>query len=167
MIVIGDADRECLWVEDVEHGTVLAWAPLGDELRMGKVYGLYFDSETRFCLEIDKPRERVQIPFEIIAPPSDSDPYTIIKGKPKLLSKPRARPPYTLDANCEWVLDASSRKICWISPSNLRRGTGGHFWVGRSLVMVGDDGVVRKVTFKEPDCCGLRDAYVGSTYSCV
>jgi len=68
------------------------------------------------------------------------------------LLEPRAVPPYTLDANCEWVLDAQSRKTCWISPGNLRRGDGGHFWAGQSLVMVGDDGVVRKVSFREQDC---------------
>jgi len=156
IIVIGNADMGYLWVEDVEHGTILAWAPLSEELWMGEVHGLYFDSETRFYLEIDGTSKHVRVPYDITTSLSPS-PYThlqsgIVKGEPELLSKPRARPPYTLDANCEWVLDASSRKICWISPSNLRRGGGGHFWVGRSLFMVGDDGVVRKVTFKEPDC---------------
>ena len=34
----------------------------------------------------------------------------------------------------------------------LRRGDGSHFWSGLSLVMVRDDGVVRKLTFKDPDC---------------
>ena len=77
------------------------------------------------------------------------------------LSEPRATPPYTLDANCEWALDRCSRKVCWISPGNLRRGNGGHFWAGLSLVMVGDDGVVRKIFFKEPDYCDEHDTYVG------
>ena len=152
IIVIGDADMEYLWVEDVEHGTILAWIPLRYEIRMGEIHGLYFDSETRFYLEIDDPWGGIQIPFDIIARPSDSDPYTIIRGEPVRSAKYPERPSYTFDANFEWVLDARSRKICWISPGNLRRGSGGHFWVGRSLVMVGDDGVVRKVTFKEPDC---------------
>ena len=139
-------------VEDTKHGTALAQLPQRDgEPRMVDVYGLTFDSETRFNLKIDGPEGHVQIPYDIIASPSGSTPYTIIKGEPVPLSEPRAIPPYTLDANCEWVLDAKSRKICWISPSNLRRGSGGHFWVGRSLVMVGDDGVVRRVIFKEPD----------------
>jgi len=153
IIVIGDADMEYLWVEDVEHGTILAWIPLRYEIRMGEIHGLYFDSETRFYIQIDGPMaQRIKIPFNIIAPPSDSDPYTIIRGEPVRSAKYPERPSYTFDANFEWVLDARSRKICWISPGNLRRGSGGHFWVGRSLVMVGDDGVVRKVTFKEPDC---------------
>ena len=73
------------------------------------------------------------------------------EGEPVPLSEPRETPPYTLDENCEWVVDAKSRKICWISPGNVRRGDGGHFWAGLELVMVGDDGVVRKVSFREPD----------------
>ena len=76
----------------------------------------------------------------------------ITRGEPVPLLEPRVKPPYSLDANCEWVLDGESGKICWMTPGNLRRGDGGHFWAGLSLVMVGDDGVVRKVTFKEPDC---------------
>ena len=68
------------------------------------------------------------------------------------MSEPRAMPPYALDANREWVLDRESRKICWIPPGNVRRGNGGHFWAGLSLVMVGDDGVVKKLSFKESDC---------------
>ena len=73
------------------------------------------------------------------------------EGEPVPLSEPRETPPYTLDENCEWVIDAKSRKICWISPGNIRRGDGGHFWAGLELVLVGDDGVVRKVSFREPD----------------
>ena len=119
----------------------------------GEVYDLTFDSETRFYLKIHGPEQHVQIPYEITPLPSDSDhQHTITKGEPMTLSEPRAPPPYTLDANREWVLDAQSRKICWISPGNLRRGNGGHFWAGLSLVMVGDDSVVRKVSFREPDC---------------
>ena len=136
-----------LIVEDLKYGILLA--SLSVEW-IGKVYDLAFDSETRFYIKIDGPEGHVQTPYDIITS-SSRPPYTIVKGEPVPLSEPRARPPYTLDENCEWVLDARSRKICWISPSNLRRGEGGHFWVGSTLVMVRDDGVVN-VTFKEPDC---------------
>jgi WD40 repeat protein len=78
-------------------------------------------------------------------------PHTITKGKLVPFSEPRAAPTYTLDANCEWVIDAESRKICWIPPGNVRRGDGGHVWAGLSLVMIGDDGVVRKLSFRELD----------------
>ena len=142
-----------LCVEDVEHGTILANLPLkrGD-FGTGKVYDLVFDSETRFHLKVDGPGWHVQIPHEITLSPSEGYSHTITRGDPVPLSEPRAIPPYKLDLNCEWVIDAKSRKICWIPPGNLRRGDGGHFWAGLSLVMVGDDGVVRKLSFRKPDC---------------
>ena len=122
---------------------------LDDQFRSKEVYNITFDSETRFYLKVDRPGQHVQIPYDIS--PSSTQ-YKITKGEPVPLLEPRETPPYTLDANCEWVLDAKSRKICWISPRNVRRGNDGHFWNGLSLIMVGEDGVVRKVSFKDPDC---------------
>ena len=141
-----------LCVKDIKDGATLAKLPLKcDKLELGEVYDLIFESETRFYLKIDSSAQHIQIPYDIIASPSGCYSHTIAKGgSPVILSEPRLAPPYTLDANCEWVLDAESRKICWVSPENLRRAKGSHFWVGLSLVMVGGDGVVRKLTFKEP-----------------
>jgi hypothetical protein len=139
-----------LWVNDAKNGDGFAWIPI--KIGESEVYDLIFDSETRVYLKIYGPGRQVQIPFDITPSPSVHHSHTLTKGEPMPLSEPRATPPYTLDANCEWVLDAQSRKICWISPGNLRRGNGGHFWAGLWLVMVGDDGVVRKVSFKESDC---------------
>jgi hypothetical protein len=137
----------------MKDGTILANLPLGDDdLGTGEVYDVTFDSETRFYLKIDGPEWHVQIPHDVIPSPSGPYSHTVAKGESVPLSKPRATLPYALDANCEWVVDAKSRKICWISPGNVRRGDGGHFWAGLSLVMVGDDGVVRKLSFKAPDC---------------
>ena len=140
-----------LWVNGAKRGDILAHIRLEDEdLGSGEVYEITFDSETRLYLKIDKPGQHVQIPYDITATPSGELSHTITRGEPMPLPEPRATPPYTLDTNCEWVLDAQSRKICWISPGNVLREDGGHFWVGSSLVMAGDDGVVRKISFKEP-----------------
>jgi len=142
-----------LHVRDARDGIILASLPLKlGEFGVGKVYDLIFESETRFNLKIDGPGWHVQIPYNIIPSLLGPHPYMITKGEPVPLSESQPTPPYTLDENCEWVLDAESRRICWISPQNLWRGSGGHFWVGLSLVMVGDDGIVRKLTFKDPDC---------------
>ena len=150
--VYGSPRRE-LRVGDACDGTTLANLSLGDgDFGPGEVYDLTFDSETRFYLRIDGPGRHIQIPCDVIASRSGHYPHTIYKGEPVPLSEPRATPPYALDAGCEWVLDAESRKICWVSPGNVRRGNGGHFWVGPSLVMVGDDGVVRKLSLKDPSC---------------
>lgn len=153
-VTLYNSPRRELRVEDVETGITLARLPIKhDDFEMGEVYDLAFDSETRFCLKVDGPGWHGQIPHEIIPSPSGRYQYTITKGEPIPLSEPQATStsPYTLDTNREWVTDARSRKICWISPGDVRRGDGGHFWAGLSLVMVGDDGVVRKLTFKEPD----------------
>jgi len=145
-----DRHRQELWVKDMKDGGVLAMEPLeDDDLGSEEVYDITFSSETRFYLKFDKPGQHVQIPYDITPSPSSKFSHTIDKGEPMPLSEPRATPPYTLDENCEWVLDAQSRKICWISPGNLRRGSGGHFWAGLWLVMVGGDGVLRKMSFSE------------------
>jgi len=150
--VYGSPRRE-LRVKDTKDGTVLTNLPLeDDDLTAGEVYDLAFDSETRFYLKIDGPEHHVQIPYDISASPLERCSHTVTKGEPVPLLEPRKTPPYTLDANFEWVLDAGSRKVCWIPPGNVRRSSGGHYWIGLSLVMVGDDGVVRKLSFKEPGC---------------
>ena len=147
----GSPRRE-LRAKDAKDGTILANLPLGnDDFGTGKVYDVTFDSATRFHLKIDGPGHHVRVPHDIIPSPVGPYSHAITKGEPIPLSEPRAKPSYTLDANCEWVVDAECRKICWISPGNVRRGNGGHFWAGLSLVMVGDDGVVRKLSFREPD----------------
>ena len=151
-----------LHLKGAKNGGVLAKLPLKrDSFGAGKVYDVVFDSKTRFHLKIDGPGWHVQVPHDIIPSPSRHYSHTITKGKPRPLSEPRKTPPYTLDANCEWVVDAGSRKICWIPPGNVRRGNNGHFWAGLSLVMVGDDGVVRKVSFKEPDSWGIHNVHAG------
>jgi len=152
IISVYDPPRRELSVKDAKDGTILAKLPLDDDMAAGEVYALTFNSETRFYLKIDRPGQHIQIPYRITKSPSGSYSHTITRGKPLPLLEPRKTLPYTLDVNFEWVLDAESRKVCWVPPGNVRRGSGGHFWVGLSLVMVGDDGVVRKVSFKEQGC---------------
>jgi WD40 repeat protein len=152
IVTLYGSPRRGLRVEDAKDGSVLANLLRGDDdMEMGEVYDVTFASQTRFHLKIDGQEWHVQVPYDVTPTPSGPHSHTITKGEPVPLSEPRATPPYTLDANCEWVVDAGSRKICWISPGDVRRGNGGHFWAGLSLVMVGDDGVVRKLSFREPD----------------
>ena len=155
-VTIYSSPQPELHLEDAKHGTTLVSLPLGyEDLGVGKIYDLIFNSEARFYLKIDGPGLHVQVPHDIHPLTSGCNSYTITRGEPVHLPEPRAIPPYTLDANSEWVVDVESRKICWIPSGNVRRGGGGHFWAGSSLVMVGDDGVVRKLSFKEPDSVQL------------
>lgn len=59
-------------------------------------------------------------------------------------------PPYALDENLEWVLDAKSRRVFWVPPGYIHETEDAHFFVGSSIVMAGQDKVVRKLTFKNP-----------------
>jgi len=59
--------------------------------------------------------------------------------------------PYTLDENLEWVVDAKSRRVCWLPPGYVSGIDNGHsFFVGSSIVMAGQDGIVRRLTFRNP-----------------
>ena len=58
--------------------------------------------------------------------------------------------PYSLDENLEWMVDAKSRRVCWLPPGYVTGIEGGHFFVGSSIVTAGQDGIVRKLTFREP-----------------
>ena len=128
-----------LRIGDARNGTTfMNIAITHDEFEKGEAYGITFSSETRFYIKVDGPGRHIQIPCDIVVLSPEDGQHGITMGNPELISEPRAIPPYTLDANCEWVLDAESRKICWISPGDIRRGRGGHFWAGlSSLVMVG------------------------------
>ena len=58
--------------------------------------------------------------------------------------------PYGLDRNLEWVVDAKSRRVCWLPPGTVTGTEDGHFFIGSSIVMAGKDGIVRRLTFREP-----------------
>jgi len=152
VVVLNRTIGRRIWLHDAESRGPLAVLDRGDSsLGDREVYDITFGSESRFYLEVDGPGQHFKIPYDIIAPLSDMHGHTITEGNPVRLSKPQA-PPYTLDANCEWVLNIESKKVCWIPSGNIRRGGGGYAWVGSSLIMIGDDSAVRKISFKEPDC---------------
>ena len=144
-VTLSGSNPQWLRITNLVYGNTALKIITGDELGAGEVYGVAFGSGARFYLKVDGPGRHVRIPCDAIW----RHPHQIAFGDPEPLSEPRAIPPYTIDANCEWVLDGESRKICWISPADIRRGKGGHFWAGLSLIMVGDDGVVKKLTFKD------------------
>ena len=57
---------------------------------------------------------------------------------------------YELDGNLEWVVDAKSRRVCWLPPGYVSGTENGHCFAGSSIVMAGGDGIVRRLTFREP-----------------
>ena len=55
---------------------------------------------------------------------------------------------YRLDDGREWAFYGSER-ICWVPPGYIGSAPASHCWAGSSLVMVGQDGTLRKLTFRE------------------
>ena len=58
--------------------------------------------------------------------------------------------PYVLDKSLEWVVDARSRRVCWLPPGYASEIEDGHCFVDSSIVLVGKDGIVRKLIFRKP-----------------
>ena len=55
---------------------------------------------------------------------------------------------YCVDDSHEWVVSGSQR-ICWIPPGYIGSDQASHCWAGSTLVMAGQDGTLRKLTFRE------------------
>ena len=89
VVTVYNSPRQEILVKDVGDGITLASAPLEHEsVVMGKVYDLTFDSDTRFYLKVEGPGWHIQIPYNIIASPSESYSHTITQGEPEPLSEP-------------------------------------------------------------------------------
>ena len=54
-----------------------------------------------------------------------------------------------VDDTHEWVVCGSQRG-CWIPPGYIGLARRSYCWAGSSLLMVGQDGMLRKLTFREP-----------------
>ena len=87
----------------------------------------------------------IRTTFDLV---STSDGYRIRELREE--SIPPTPQLYKLDTGLEWVIDSKSRRVCWLPPGYVSGTEGGHFFTGTSIVMVGQDGVVRKLTFREP-----------------
>ena len=55
---------------------------------------------------------------------------------------------YCVDDGHEWVV-RDSQRICWIPPGYIGSDQASYCWAKSSLVMVGRDGTLRKLTFRE------------------
>jgi hypothetical protein len=117
---------------DTGNGTRVAEIPVGlpwptDPLQ------IKFESEDKFYSNHDTFR----VPFTISG-------LSIIRHE----QVPPAKQPqrhYDLDGSCEWIV-RSSKRVFWVPPEYI----GPNCWVGNMLITVGQDGVLRKLTFREP-----------------
>ena len=56
---------------------------------------------------------------------------------------------YTVNETCEWVISDSER-ICWIPPGYIGSVQPNYYWIGHLLVMFGQDGKLRMLSFSQP-----------------
>ena len=128
----------CIW--DVDNGRLLAelshpWST--------RPLDITFDSEDRFYSHHDAYR----VLYVVCPLPRRGGPsYSIAhRGQLPLVSQALRRQ-YYVDDSHEWVVSGTHR-ICWIPPGFIGPVAASHCWVGSSLVMAGQDGTLRKLTF--------------------
>jgi hypothetical protein len=105
-----------------------------------------FHSENRFSFHYDTHHVLYDVTSSLHAPP-----HSIIRGERlPLVGVGQARKrQYCVDDDHEWVVDGSQR-ICWIPPGYIGPVEPSYCWAESSLIMVGQDGTLRKLTFRGP-----------------
>ena len=100
-----------------------------------------FTSDTEFFLGSDKQRKRYTVyPWGLgyhsggLPPPSPERSQEMLY--------------LAVDDAHEWVVRGSER-VCWIPPGYIGSVQPSYCWVGSSLIMAGQDGTLRKLTFRE------------------
>ena len=129
-------------VRDMQYGILLARLDVGWSPRP---LNITFDSEDIFHVYHDTYRTDYDITYSL----GSKIPTHSITCFKKISSDGRAsQRQYCVDDGHEWVVSGSQR-ICWIPPGYIGSDQASHHWVGSSLVMVGQDGTLRKLTFRE------------------
>ena len=137
------ADQSYIRVWDVRDGTTLAELAL-EGPQPTQLPDITFDSEDLFYLHHDVHR----VPYSIGIPSRLHDlshSITRLRESPTVDRSPRQ---YDVGDGHEWVVSGSQR-VCWVPPGYIGSAEASHCWAGSALVMVGQDGTLRKLTFQE------------------
>ena len=97
-----------------------------------------FESEVKFCSIHDTSYTPYDIPPAGSIPPTHS---ITRHGRLPLVEH------YGVDDTGEWVVNPLGR-VCWIPLGYLRSAERSYCWAGNTLVMVGHDGTLRRLTFR-------------------
>ena len=130
-------------VWDASNGTLVAQTS-DNNLRPIDVT---FDSEDRFYIHYNTHRETYDIDTETWAG-NPTTTHHIIRRAGQQLGGQVLEKRYSLDDDRKWVF-CDSQRICWVPPGYVGSAPASHCWAGSSLVMVGQDGMPRKLTFVE------------------
>ena len=126
-------------------GTPMALLDASDLSPPTRPLEIKFESNDRFYLLHDTYRTSYDITAPLVSSSSFRNSITC-RGQLPLVERPQRH--YDLDDACEWVV-RSSKRVCWIPPGYIRSTEGGYCWARNALVMVGQDGMLRKLTFRE------------------
>ena len=127
-----DSTRVRVW--DVESGTC--------------VVDRYFDYFTH-PLEIRfESEDKLYSHHDTFLTPFTISRYTIIRHE-RLPPPEQSQRRYDVDDSHEWIV-SSSKRVCWVPPGYIRSTEDSYCWAGTALIMAGHDGVLRKLTFREP-----------------
>jgi len=139
----GGRFRSFVRVSDMRDGGLLAEL---EDVGSAHPLDITFDSEYKFSICHDTCR----IPYDarVTLLKSRAPNNSITRGEQlPLVGQARERE-YCMDDSRGWVV-SGSRRICWIPPGYIGSVDPGHCWAGSSLVMAGQDGTLRKLTFRE------------------
>ena len=125
-------------IKDVSNGEDLAC--MYDDTNAPSPLDITFDSEDRFSFHCDTHRE----PY-VISLASQTGTYITRCAKQRLEGQVQERY-HRLDDGHEWVF-CGLQRICWVPPGYIGSVPTSHCWAGSSLVMVGRDGMLRKLDF--------------------
>ena len=131
----GNLTRICLWnAHNGQHEGQCKGVDIPHDIK--------FYSDAKFCLYGDTSNVLYTIGPWGPSPNLNNDDVAPLTPKP---------PRYLdVDVTREWVVGGSKR-ICWIPPGYIGSSKFSYCWVGLSLVMAGQDGVLRKLTFSWDD----------------
>ena len=141
-----DVDNQtCICVWNLRNGQLKA------ELRTDpiRLLDITFDSHNRFFIHHDNYR----VPYTVTATESATFGHLITRRKALPLARGLRKERYHLDDTYEWVINESKQRVCWIPPGYIGsvKTEPSYCWAGNSLVMVGEDGMLRRLTFRAPN----------------
>ena len=109
-----------------------------------KATSITFDSETRFYSHHDNYR----VPYYIGSSPRAGITLPIIRHERQPWTVESNKRRYTVDSDREWVLSGLER-ICWVPLGYFRSNGTGYCWAEpNTLLMIGEDKVLRSLTFR-------------------
>ena len=144
----GGAVQCYIHIWDVRNGRLLAKLVLDgfERLSVAGSLDITFDSEDTFYLHHQTYRTVYFVGTNPPNSPGLSHWITCMRKVPAADHSPPRQ--YDVDDGHEWVV-SGSRRIGWIPPGYIMSAQASHCWAGSSLVMAGQDGTLRKLTFLE------------------